>query len=108
VHHVNTDMANQPWMQREEAAFLNDPATVFNAGHYQALRAIQQCIGLEYFGIDCGLDSCGNLVVFEVNASMLVHDDNQPFPYKAPAVVRIKSAFDAMLRTFAISEATAS
>jgi tetratricopeptide (TPR) repeat protein len=108
VHHVSTDMANQPWMQLEEAAFLSEPAAVFNAEHYQALRAIQQCIGLEYFGIDCGLDGCGNLVVFEVNASMLVHDDNQPFPYKAPAVVRIKSAFDAMLRKFAISEAAAS
>ena len=32
VHHVNTDMANQPWMQQEEAAFLNDPAAVFDAG----------------------------------------------------------------------------
>jgi tetratricopeptide (TPR) repeat protein/glutathione synthase/RimK-type ligase-like ATP-grasp enzyme len=107
VHHISTDMANQPWMQQEEAAFLNDPATVFNAGHYQALRAIQQCIGLEYFGIDCGLDDRGNLVVFEVNASMLVHDDNRQFPYKTPAVIRIKSAFDAMLRKFAITEASA-
>jgi len=24
-------MANQPWMQQEEAAFLADPAAVFNA-----------------------------------------------------------------------------
>lgn len=103
VHHVNTDMANQPWMQQEEEAFLNNPAIVFNAGHYQALRVIQQRIGLEYFGIDCGLDGSGNLVVFEVNASMLVHDDNRQFPYKTPAVVRIKSAFDAMLRKFAVA-----
>ncbi len=97
VHHVNTDMANQIWMQQEEAVFLNDPARVFDAGNFQALRAIQQRIGLEYFGIDCGLDADGNLIVFEVNASMLVHDDNREFPYKDPAVRRIKSAFDAML-----------
>ena len=103
VHHVNTDMANQAWMQQEEAAFLNDPAGVFNAGHYQALRAIQQRIGLEYFGIDCGLDTNGKLLVFEVNASMLVHDDNREFPYKDPAVRRIKAAFDAMLAKRAIS-----
>src|SRR6202012_3438948 len=25
VHHVSTDMANQQWMQDEEAAFLNEP-----------------------------------------------------------------------------------
>jgi tetratricopeptide (TPR) repeat protein len=105
VHHVNTDMANQPWMQQEEAAFLNDPAAVFNAGHHQALRQIRQRIDLEYFGIDCGLDVGGNLVVFEVNASMLVHDDNREFPYKDPAVRRIKSAFDAMLTKFAASGA---
>jgi hypothetical protein len=36
--------------------------------------------------------------VFEVNASMLVHGQNEQFPYKAPFVHRIKSAFNEMLR----------
>jgi tetratricopeptide (TPR) repeat protein len=103
VHHVSTDMVNQLWMQREEEAFLNDPAIVFTSAHYEVLRAIQQRIGLEYFGIDCGIDCSGNLVVFEVNASMLVHERNDDFPYKAPFVIRIKTAFDAMLRKFAAS-----
>jgi tetratricopeptide (TPR) repeat protein len=101
VHHVNTDMANQEWMQREEAAFLNDPTQVFNPGHYRALREIQQRIGLDYFGIDCSIDTNGDLLMFEVNASMLVHDDNAEFSYKDPAVRRIKAAFDAMLAKFA-------
>ncbi len=92
-------------MQQEEEAFLNDPAAVFSSMHDQALREIQQRIGLDYFGIDCGLDRSGNLVVFEVNASMLVHDRNEQFPYKAPFVRRIKSAFDAMLRKFAAADA---
>jgi glutathione synthase/RimK-type ligase-like ATP-grasp enzyme len=70
------------------------------------LRAIQQRIGLEFFGIDCGLDRSGNLVVFEVNASMLVHEGNEEFPYKAPFVLRIKLAFDEMLRKFAIAGAS--
>ena len=73
-------MANQPWMQQEEEAFLNNPAAVFNPGHYQALQTIRERVGLEYFGIDCGLDVSGNLVVFEVNASMLVHDRNEGIP----------------------------
>jgi hypothetical protein len=102
VHHDSTDMVDYQWMQQEEEAFLNNPATVFNAGHYQALRAIQQRVDLEYFGIDCGLDRSGNLVVFEVNASMLVHEDNEAFPYKAPFVLRIKQAFDQMLRKLAV------
>jgi tetratricopeptide (TPR) repeat protein len=98
VHHVSTDMANQPWMQQEEAAFLANPAAVFNAAHHQALRVVCERIGLDYFGIDCGLDPDGNLVVFEANASMLVHDGNAEFPYKDPFVRAIKTAFDAMLR----------
>jgi tetratricopeptide (TPR) repeat protein len=103
VHHVNTDMANQVWMQDEEAKFLNDPTRVFNERHYRALRKIQARIGLEYFGIDCTVDTNGDLLVFEVNASMLVHDDNAEFPYKNPAVHRIKAAFAAMLARLAKS-----
>jgi tetratricopeptide (TPR) repeat protein len=102
VHHDGTDMVSHQWMQREEEAFLNNPATVFNSGHYEILREIQQRIGLEYFGIDCGLDRSGNLVVFEANASMLVHGQNEDFPYKAPFVLSIKLAFDEMLRKFAL------
>jgi glutathione synthase/RimK-type ligase-like ATP-grasp enzyme len=104
LHHVNTDMANQPWMQHEEAAFLNDPAAVFSPAHYQALQTIRERVGLEYFGIDCALDVSGNLVVFEVNASMLVHDRNEGFLYKTPAVHRIKLAFEAMLRKLATAD----
>jgi tetratricopeptide (TPR) repeat protein len=106
VHHNNTDMADHQWMQREEAAFLNDPADVFTPGHYQLLREIQQRVGLEYFGIDCGLDRSGDLVVFEVNASMLVHAHNEQFPYKDPFVRRIKLAFDEMLRKLAVAGAS--
>jgi tetratricopeptide (TPR) repeat protein len=101
VHHDSTDMANQPWMQREEAAYLGNPAAVFGPEHYRILRTIRQRIGLEYFGVDCSLDPSGNLVVFEVNASMLVHERNEEFPYKDPYVRRIKLAFDAMLQQFA-------
>jgi tetratricopeptide (TPR) repeat protein len=106
VHHDSTDMVDHRWMQQEEEAFLNNPAGVFNSGHYQILREIQQRIGLEYFGIDCGLDRSGNLVMFEANASMLVHDQNQEFPYKAPFVLHIKSAFDEMLRKLATADAS--
>jgi tetratricopeptide (TPR) repeat protein len=108
LHHVSTDMANQPWMQREEEAFLNDPAAVFGPAHYQALEIIRERIGLEYCGIDCALDNSGNLVVFEVNASMLVHARNEGFLYKTPAVRRIKLAFEDMLRKFADTECAAS
>jgi tetratricopeptide (TPR) repeat protein len=103
LHHGSTDMANHPWMQSDEDAFLNNPAAVFSPAHFLVLREIRERIGLEFFGIDCGLDRSGDLVVFEANASMLVHDHNEQFPYKTPFVLRIKSAFDAMLRKCAVA-----
>jgi tetratricopeptide (TPR) repeat protein len=101
LHHINTDMAHQTWMQREEAAFLSDATAAFGPSQHQALQAIRERVGLEYCGIDCGLDASGNIVVFEVNASMLVHARNEGFLYKTPAVERIKRAYDAMLRKLA-------
>jgi tetratricopeptide (TPR) repeat protein len=97
VHHDSTDMEDHVWMQQEEAAFLEHPGTVFSAAHHETLGAIRERIDLDYFGIDCGLDRDGRLVVFEVNASMLVHEHNEAFPYKDPYVRAIKVAFDAML-----------
>jgi tetratricopeptide (TPR) repeat protein len=98
VHHNTTDMANHQRMQDEEKAFLENPSSVFSAQNYETLRTIQQAVGLEYFGIDCGIDQDGNLVVFEVNASMMVHPYNEAFPYKNPFVHNIKLAFGEMLR----------
>lgn len=98
VHHITTDMSKNEWMQAEEKAFLEKPEAVFAPKHYAAFNAVYKAIGLDYFGIDCGLDRAGNLVVFEVNASMLVHQKNEAFPYKAPFVEKIKQAFDAMLK----------
>ena len=105
VHHDSTDMEHHDWMQREEEAFLNEPASVFGPAHYRALQMIQRAVDLDFFGIDCGLDRSGNLVVFEVNASMLVHEDNEKFPYKNAFVSRIKHAFDTMLRKMAMKVA---
>jgi tetratricopeptide (TPR) repeat protein len=101
LHHINTDMAHQPWMQQEEEAFLNDFSAFFGEAQVQALHEIRRRVGLDYSGIDCGLDAAGNVVVFEVNASMLVHARNEGFAYKDPAVRRIKLAYDAMLRKLA-------
>ena len=38
LHHVYTDMAHQPWMQQEEAAFLDNPGAVFG------LAQIRRCM----------------------------------------------------------------
>ena len=101
LHRDATEMGHHTWMQDEEEQFLRAPEQIFGPSHYQALRVIRDCIALDYFGIDCGLDTNGHLVVFEVNASMLVHDQNPEFPYKDRYIHRIKLAFDGMLARLA-------
>jgi tetratricopeptide (TPR) repeat protein len=97
LHHDSTDMADHVWMQQEEAAFLADPRRVFTPSQFETLRTVRARIGLDFFGVDCGFDRDGNIVVFEVNASMLVHEQNEAFPYKDPHVRAIKTAFDELL-----------
>ena len=97
VHHVTTGMFETPWMQEEEKAFLAAPEKFFAPRHYVAMRAIHAAMGLDYFGIDCGLDRQGNLVVFEANAAMLVHQKNSDMPYKIPYVAAIRQAFQEMV-----------
>ena len=102
IHHVTTDMLNQTWMQMEEKAYLLDPHNFFGDAQYAALNAIRKKVDLDFFGIDCGLGKDGRIIVFEVNACMLVHQHNEKFPYKAEPVKRIKKAFDTMLRRIAL------
>ena len=98
VHHFRTDMANQAWMREEEEAFLREPQLVFNEAHRSALLAVAAASGLDYCGIDCALDGAGRIVVFETNASMLVHDEKDAtFAYKNSYIARIKAAFAAKL-----------
>lgn len=97
VHHASTRMGEVEWMRLEEQAFLADPGGVFGAHGMAALDTIRRQVGLDYCGIDCGLDAQGRVVIFEVNASMLIHSDNPGFEYKTPYVLAIKAAFERLL-----------
>ena len=102
VHHFRTDMAGHAWMRREEEAFLAAPQQVFDPPRLAALRAVLAATGLDYCGVDCALDARGDIVVFETNASMLVHDETDPaFAYKNPYIAGIKAAFAARLARLA-------
>ena len=102
VHHFRTDMANRAWMRDEEETFLREPESVFDDAQRAALALVARASGLDYCGIDCALDRDGRVVVFETNASMLVHDEkDRTFAYKNPYVARIKAAFDARLARLA-------
>ena len=106
VHHFRTDMASQAWMRQEEAAFLKEPDSVFDQLHQSALRAAAAAVGLDFCGIDCALDSNGDIVIFEINATMRVHDEkNEIFAYKNAYIAKIKAAFNLMLNRLAMADA---
>ncbi|HTA40039.1 MAG TPA: hypothetical protein VK760_13230, partial [Candidatus Acidoferrales bacterium] len=87
------------WMRDEEAAFLADPWSRFAGSLGEAVRAIAPAVGLEYFGIDCGVGPDGRLLVFEADAAMLVHttDPVDLYPYKHEFVPRIYRALERMV-----------
>jgi tetratricopeptide (TPR) repeat protein len=104
VHHFRTDMAHQPWMRQEEESFLRNPSLVFDQARQTALRAVARATGLDFSGIDCALDHNRDVIVFETNAAMRVHEENRGiFAYKNPYIARIKKAFDAKLARLAVS-----
>jgi tetratricopeptide (TPR) repeat protein len=98
VHYWTSGMEQDAHRRDEERRFLAQPAAAIGKGAMAALGAIGERLGLDYAGIDFGLLPDGTLVVFEANATMLVHAERDPcFAYRNPAVAAIQSAFGAML-----------
>ena len=99
VWYHNARMEQDAWKRQEEARFLGDLAGAFPAPARRALRAIADRIGLDYFGIDCGLLRDGRLVLFEVETGMIVHGWDRPglYPYKRAAVRGIVTAVERMI-----------
>ena len=64
-----------------------------------AIARIGQALDLDYCGVDFGVLADGRVLVFEANATMLVHPEKPdgPLAHKNPAIARIFDAFRAML-----------
>lgn len=99
VWYYNAGMDRDVAKQAEERRFLNDFASVFPPPAMAALREIAARVGLDYFGLDCGLLDNGQVVVFEVETGMIVHDrDEGPvYAYKTAPARRILRAAEAMV-----------
>jgi hypothetical protein len=100
IHYFTAEMADFAEHRAEDAAFLNDMAGALGPRAMKALTAIQAALGLDYAGIDFGLNAAGDLLLFEANATMVV---NPPAPddkwaYRRAAVERILTAAQNMLR----------
>lgn len=74
VHHFSADQTRTPDGIAEERAFLSDMRRALGKRAVDALEAAVPRVGLDYFGIDFGLDPQGNVLFFEANATMRADD----------------------------------
>ena len=99
IHYVTADMADNAEHRAEEARFLEDMPGVLGARAMSALAEIQNILGLDYAGIDFGLNQRGEVLLFEANATMTVVPPEQDlrWGYRRAAVERIGEAVRRML-----------
>jgi aromatic-L-amino-acid/L-tryptophan decarboxylase len=99
IWYYNARMDLDPWKRQEEARFVQDISQVFPERAMRALRLVASRVGLDYFGIDCGLLPDGRLVVFEVETGMIVHDwdSSDIYPYKQACTQAIRQATEQMI-----------
>ena len=100
VHYFTSDMADKPDHRAEELAFLADMRGVLGDKAMAALAAIRDALGLDYAGVDFGLGPDGDLLLFEVNATMVIAspDPDPRWAYRRTAITRVIDAVVAMIR----------
>jgi len=105
VHYFSADMSAAPWKLDEERHFLTDPRAALGEKAMNAIAEIGRRLDLDYGGIDFALTPDGQVVVFEANATMLVHREapDGPLAHKNPYVDRIADAFERVLHARAES-----
>ena len=99
IHYFSADMATRADHREEEQRFLADMPTFIGPRAMAGLQAIQSALGLDYGGIDFGLSSTGDVLLFEANATMVVQqpDPDPLWDYRRAAVDRIHIAFRELL-----------
>jgi hypothetical protein len=98
VHYVTANMLGHAGRREEERRFLDDPAAALGARALAALASIGARLDLDYAGIDFSLLPDGRVLVFEANATMVVHPETEggALDYKNRPVREIFAAFDRM------------
>jgi hypothetical protein len=99
IHYFTAEMPDSPEHGAEDAAFLENMAVVLGPLAMKALKQIQFVLGLDYAGIDFGLNAQGEVLAFEANATMVVNipEPGERWSYRLPACKRIFSAVHRML-----------
>ena len=92
-------MADNAEHRAEDAEFLENMSGVLGPLAMAALEEIQKTLGLDYGGIDFGINERGEVLLFEANATMVIPppDADQRWDYRRAAVERISKAVEKML-----------
>jgi len=98
IHYFTAEMAENGEHRAEDAAFLENMPIAIGPVAMQALRQIQSTLGLDYGGIDFGLDPRGQVLLFEANATMVVNppESDERWKYRRAACERIRLAVQKM------------
>lgn len=99
IHYLNAGMAENAAKRAEEARFMATFEMGFALRHARAFQSVDEVLQLDYVGLDCAESRDGELLIFEADSDMVVHnmDPVDMFPYKVPAMRKIFDAFHAML-----------
>ena len=99
IHFANAGMTESAEKREEEARFMRDFDADFAKRHHEALQGLNEILGLDYVVLDCAETRDGKLLVFEADTGAVVHamDPADLFPYKAPQMKKVFSAFRDML-----------
>jgi tetratricopeptide (TPR) repeat protein len=100
LHYWRAEMARSDWKKAEEARFLEDWRGVFGPRAAAAVETVARRLDLDYGGVDCALMPHGEVLLFEANATILLHLDEPvaDFPEKHRRVPPIRDAFTRLIR----------
>ncbi|WP_261844003.1 ATP-grasp domain-containing protein [Aliamphritea ceti] len=100
VHYGNAGMEQSAAKRFEEAGAMGNFRQGFAKRHEAAIRTLHETVGLDYFGMDCSETLDGKLLIFEVGASLNIHDmdSSEVYPYKRPQMQKIFNNFLIMLQ----------
>ncbi len=103
VHYDDSGSGGDETRRAEERSFLDDPADALGARAWAGIGRIGERLDLDYCGLDFSVLPDGRVLVFEANATMLVHPEEEdgPLAHKNPAVKRITDAFQTRIEALA-------
>ena len=101
VHYQTSLTPTTPAFIEEERRFLENPEAALGAPAFNAISQIGRRLDLDFAGVDFAVLADGRALLFEANATMLIHPEAEdgPLRRKNPFIQRVLEAFWARLES---------